>query len=78
MFMMQVLACELPFLANRNTELADLPLLWPVNCIKVGGHVAQLSGPTLYSLNCALTCTVMHAPHCDLGHARAQYYRNAC
>ena len=75
---MQVQACQLPFLANRNAELADSLLFWQVNCIKIEVRVALLSGPTLYSLYCALTCTAMHAPHCDLDHARAQYYRNAC
>ena len=54
MFIMQVLASQLPFLANRNAELAVPPLFWPVNCIKIGGHVALLSGPTVYSLYCAL------------------------
>ena len=52
---MQVLASHLPFLANRNAELAVPPLLWPVNCIKIKGHVALLSGPTVYSLYCAET-----------------------
>ena len=47
---MQVLASQLPFLANRNAELAVPPLFWPVNCIKIGGHVALLSGPTVYTL----------------------------
>ena len=36
-------ACQLPFLANRNAKLAVPPLFWPVNCIKIGGHVALLS-----------------------------------
>ena len=49
---MQVLASQWPFLANRNAELAVPPLFWPVNCIKIGGHVALLSGPTVYSLYC--------------------------
>ena len=50
---MQVLASQLHFLANRNAGLAVPPLLWPVNCIKIKGHVALLSGPTVYSLYCA-------------------------
>ena len=50
---MQVLASQLPFWANRNAELADSPLLWPVNRIKIGGHVVQLSGPAVYLLYCA-------------------------
>ena len=50
---MQVLASQLPFLANRNAELAVPPLFWPVNCIKIGGHVALLSGRTVYTLYCA-------------------------
>ena len=52
MFIMQVLASQLHFLANRNAELAIPPLFWPVNCIKIGGHVALLSGPAVYSLYC--------------------------
>ena len=46
------LASQLPFWANRNTELA-VPLFWPVNCAKIGGNVALLSGATVYSLYCA-------------------------
>ena len=53
MFIMQVLASQLHFLANKNAELAIPPLFWPVNCIKIGGHVALLSDPTVYSLYCA-------------------------
>ena len=49
---MQILASQLPFLANRNAELAVPPLFWPDNCIKIGGHVALLSGPTVYTLYC--------------------------
>ena len=51
MFIMQVLASQLPFLANRNAELAVPPLFWPDNCIKIGGHVALLSGPTVYTVS---------------------------
>ena len=50
MFIMQVLASQLHFLANKNAELAIPPLFWPVNCIKIGGHVALLSDPTVYGL----------------------------
>ena len=52
MLIMQVLACQLHFLANRNAGLAIPPLFWPVNCVKIGGHVALQSGPTVYSLYC--------------------------
>ena len=52
MFIMQVLASQLPFLANRNAELAVPPLFWPDTCIKIGGHVGLLSGPTVYTLYC--------------------------
>ena len=55
MFIMQVLASQLHFQANRNAELAIPPLFWSVNCIKIGGHVALLSDPTVYSLYCATT-----------------------
>ena len=54
MFIMQVLASQLHSLANKNAELAIPPLFWPVNCIKIGGHVALLSDPTVYSLYCGL------------------------
>ena len=50
---MQVLASQLHFLANKNAELAIPPLFRPVNCIKIGGHVALLSDPAVYSLYCA-------------------------
>ena len=53
MFIMQVLASQLDFLANKNAELAIPPLFWPVNCIKIGRHVALLSDPTVYTLCCA-------------------------
>ena len=36
-FVMQVLASQLLFLASRNAGLAISPLFWPVNCIKIGG-----------------------------------------
>ena len=52
MFIMQVLASQLHFLANRNAELAIPPLFWPVNCLKIGGNVALFSDPTFYSLYC--------------------------
>ena len=54
MFIMQVLASQLHFLANRNAGLAIPPLFWPVNCIKIGGHVPLLSGPTAHSLCCVV------------------------
>ena len=52
---MQVLASQLLFLANRNAGLAISPLFWPINCIKIGGHVARLSDPTVNCLYCAIT-----------------------
>ena len=62
---MQVLASQLHFLANRNAELAIPPIFWPVNCIKIGGHVALLSdpGPTVYFLYCAA-----NIQSCYIGH----------
>ena len=51
---MPVLASQLHFLANTNAELAIPPLFRPVNCIKIGGHVALLSDPTVYFLCCDL------------------------
>ena len=55
MFIMQVRVSQLHFQANRNAEPAIPPLFWPVNCIKIGGHVALLSDPTVYSLCCGVT-----------------------
>ena len=52
MFIMQVLTRQLHFLASRNAGMAIPPLFWPVNCIKIGGHVALLSVPTVHSLHC--------------------------
>ena len=49
---MEVLASQLHFLVNRNTELAVPPLFWPVYCIKIGGRVALLSGPSVYLVFC--------------------------
>ena len=43
MFIMQVLASQLPFLATRNAKL-----------VKTGGHVALLCGRTVYFLYCGL------------------------
>ena len=43
---------QLHFLAKRNAGIAIPPLLWPVNCIKIGKHVVLLSGPTVHSLFC--------------------------
>ena len=51
---MQVLNSQLPFLANRNAELAVPPLFWPVKGINIGRHVELLSGPTVYFLYCGL------------------------
>ena len=39
-FIIHVLASQLHFLANRNAEQVAPSLLWPVNCIKIGGDVA--------------------------------------
>ena len=61
MFIMQVLASQLHFLANKNAQLAIPPLFWSVNCIKIGGHVALLSDPTV--------CTL----YCDIGNSLQAY-----
>ena len=42
MFIMQILDSQLHFLSNGNAEMADLPLFWPVNCIKIGGGGGML------------------------------------
>ena len=58
-FIMQVLASRLLFLANTNAGQAIPPLFWPVNCITIGGHVALLSDPTVNCLYCA--CSNIYA-----------------
>ena len=63
-FIMQVLASQLLFLANRNAGLAISPLFWSVNCIKIGGHVALLSDPTVNCLYCA---------HASYTYAKTEY-----
>ena len=60
---MQVLASQLHFLSNKNAELAAPPLFWPVNCIKIGGHVELLSGPTVYPLYCGSQFTLLAGPY---------------
>ena len=50
MFTRQVLASQLHFLANKNACLTVPPLLWPVNCIDIGGHVELPSGPIVHPL----------------------------
>ena len=67
MFIMQVLASQLPFLANRNA-VAIPPLFWPVNCIKIGGHVALLSDLTVYSLYCGTALSTELSYDIDLGY----------
>ena len=54
MFIMQVLASQLPFLADRNAKLAVRPSFWLVNCMKIGGHIALLNGPDVHSRYCCL------------------------
>ena len=49
MFIKQILAGQLNFLANRNAGLAISPLFWPVNCIKKGRNVALLSYSIVHS-----------------------------
>ena len=47
MLIMHVLSSQLPFLANRNAEVA---IILASESHKIGGHVALLSCPTVYSL----------------------------
>ena len=54
MFIIQVLASQLHFLANRNAGLAVLPLFWPVKCIKIGRRFEELSDFIVRSLCCGL------------------------
>ena len=55
---MQVLASQLFFLANRNAGQAIPPLFWPVNNIKIGGHVALLSDPSVNCLYCVIVRSI--------------------
>ena len=74
---MQVLASQLPSLANRNAELAVPPLFWPVNCKKIGGHVTLLSGTTVYSLYCDCInnlCTLLKNRSVIRANAPLNYY----
>ena len=43
---------------SGNAELAVPPLFWSDNCIKIGGHVALLSGPTIYTLYCGMSMEI--------------------
>ena len=61
---MQVLASQLPFLANRNAEQAVPPLFWPVNCIKIGRHVALLSGPSVYVYSVIIRLVITSQHNC--------------
>ena len=61
---MQVLASQLLLLANRNVGQAIPPLFWPVNCIKIGGHVALLSDPTVNCLYCGVTIATLMRTRC--------------
>ena len=55
MLIMQVLDSQLHFLVNGNAKMTVPPLLWPVNRIKIGGHVELPSDPTIHSLYCGHT-----------------------
>ena len=71
---MQVLASQLLFLANRNAGQAIPPLCWPVNCIKIGGHVALLSDPTV---NCLYCGSVLYTIHVYMRIVKAlNFYKN--
>ena len=41
------------FLPNVNTELAVVPLSWPVKCMKIGRHAALFCCVCVYFLFCA-------------------------
>ena len=48
---------------QRNAEPAVLALFWPVNCIKIGGHVALLgSCPSIYFLFDSMMITKQIVP----------------
>ena len=61
MFIIQVLASQLHFLTSRNARLAIPPLLWAVNCIKIGERVALLIDP-VYSLYCGSIICMLSMP----------------
>ena len=49
---MKILATQLQmyFLDNKNDGLSVPLLLWPENCVKIGGHATSSNGSTVYSL----------------------------
>ena len=59
------LASQLLFMANRNAGLAISPLFWLVNCIKIRGHVALLSDPTVNCLYCGVGLILAEGPIVD-------------
>ena len=71
---MQVLASQLHFLVSRKAELAVPPLFWPVNCIKIGGHVALLSCPSIYFLFYGIANTSKFTQQCNV----VPYYYAVC
>ena len=59
MFIMQVLASQLHFLANRNAELAVPSLFWPVNCIKIRALVALTAELPYYLFSILYLCVLI-------------------
>ena len=54
MFIMRVLASQLPFQANKNAEIGCFAIILASQWHKNRGHAGLLSGCTVYSLYCAL------------------------
>lgn len=52
MFILQAVARQLHFLANRNAELAVPQSFWPKNGIQIGGRIALLRDCCVYLLFC--------------------------
>ena len=46
------IALKILLLIGTKPRRCDLKLFWPVDCSKIGGCVALLSGRTVYSLCC--------------------------
>ena len=66
------------FLANKNARLDIPPLFWPVDCLKIGEHVALLSCPTVHSLYCGFAFDNFVHPLKRCGKKYLNFHKNRC
>ena len=43
----------------ESLNMAVPPFLWPINCLKIGGHDELLSGPAVYALHVKKHCLIL-------------------